>query len=47
MGGLTPGLGPVSGDSPGPLHGHTSWLRLCGEMLLLLVLLDVALGVGS
>jgi hypothetical protein len=34
MGGLTPGLGSVSG-SPGPLCGYTSRLRLFGGMLLL------------
>jgi hypothetical protein len=46
MGGLVPGLGPVSG-SPGPLSGHTTDLRLVGECLMLIVLKDPTLGGSS
>jgi hypothetical protein len=34
-------------DSPGSLSGHATGLRLVGESLLLLVLLDLTLGVGA
>jgi hypothetical protein len=43
MGGLAPGLGPVSGN-PGPLCGHSrDRVVFGGECLLLLVLKDLAL----
>jgi hypothetical protein len=43
MGGLVPGLGPVS-EYPWPIARSRDWIALGGGMLILLVLKDVTLG---
>jgi len=44
---VDPRTGASERTSPGSLRGHATGLRLVGKCLLLLVLLDLALGVGS